>query len=116
MYHRVKAVRRWASIAASKPPGAFVPLRKLRKKPNPEPQAGGSQGQTELDRPTADEIYEQVSRNARRELDRAVLGLGISGLAGGMTMGLTALSTAIVLARWGTGPTARFVADLLYPI
>src|ERR1700678_3218689 len=116
MYHRVKAVRRWASIAASKPPGAFVPLRKLRKKPNPEPQAGGSQGQTELDRPTADEIYEQVSRNARHELDRSVIGFLISGLAGGITMGLTALSTSIVIAQLGQSPAARFIADLLYPI
>ena len=57
--------------------GAFVPLRKLKKNPRPGPQAnaGASQVQTELDRPTADEIYEQVSRNARHELDRSALGL-----------------------------------------
>src|ERR1700761_9210430 len=95
--------------------GEIVPLRKLRKKA--EPQTNGSaQVQTELDRPTADEIYEQVSRNARHELDRSALGLAISGLAGGMTMGLTALSTSIVIAILGQAPAARFVADLLYPI
>ena len=96
-----------------------MPLRKFIKVGKPESQtaaAAAEKVQRELDRPTADEIYEQVSRNARRELDRAVLGLAISGLAGGMSMGLTALSTAIVLAKLGTGPAARFVADLLYPI
>jgi formate-nitrite transporter family protein len=96
----------------------LVALRKLRKNPRSEPPAtiGSATVQTELDRPTADEIYEQVSRNARHELDRAALGLAISGLAGGMTMGLTALSTSIVIAILGQTPSARFVADLLYPI
>jgi formate/nitrite transporter FocA (FNT family) len=96
----------------------LVALRKLRKIGRPEPAAatGSATVQTELDRPTADEIYEQVSRNARHELDRSALGLAISGLAGGMTMGLTALSTSIVIAILGPTPAARFVADLLYPI
>jgi formate-nitrite transporter family protein len=96
----------------------FVALRKLKKIDRPEPTAGANAAtvQTDLDRPTADEIYEQVSRNARHELDRSALGLAISGLAGGMTMGLTALSTSIVIAILGPAPAARFVADLLYPI
>ncbi len=93
-----------------------MPLRRLSKKPEPQTAAGGSQTQTDLDRPTADDIYEQVSRNARHELDRSVIGLFISGLAGGITMGLTALSTSIVIAQLGQSPAARFVADLLYPI
>jgi len=94
-----------------------VALRKLQKNTRSEPPAAGSATvQTELDRPTADEIYEQVSRNARHELDRAALGLAVSGLAGGMTMGLTALSTSIVIAILGPSPAARFIADLLYPI
>jgi formate/nitrite transporter FocA (FNT family) len=95
--------------------GASVALRKLKKRTEP-PATGSSQVQTELDRPTADEIYEQVSRNARHELDRAALGLFISGLAGGITMGLTALSTSIVIAQLGQSSTARVIADLLYPI
>jgi formate-nitrite transporter family protein len=106
---------------ALRPPGSikiFVPLRKLRKNPRPEPLpgAGAAQVQTELDRPTAIDIYEQVSRNARHELDRSAVGLFISGLAGGITMGLTALSTSIVIAQLGPSPSARFIADLLYPI
>jgi formate/nitrite transporter FocA (FNT family) len=93
-----------------------VALRKLRKNPEPQASGGGSQVQTDLDRPTANEIYEQVSRNARHELDRSVVGLAISGLAGGITMGLTALSTSIVIAQLGHSPPAKFIADLLYPI
>jgi formate-nitrite transporter family protein len=94
-----------------------VALRKLRKIPHAEtPAGGGTQAQTDLDRPTADEIYEQVSRNARHELDRSLIGLSVSGLAGGITMGLTALSTSIVIAQLGEGPSAKFIADLLYPI
>jgi formate/nitrite transporter FocA (FNT family) len=95
-----------------------VALRKLQRDTQPPPSAaaGSATAQTELDRPTADEIYEQVSRNARHELDRAAVGLAISGVAGGMTMGLTALSTSIVIAILGPSPAARFIADLLYPI
>ena len=93
-----------------------MPLRKLTKNPKPDPPAGGSQVQTELDRPTANEIYEQVSRNARHELDRSAVSLFISGIAGGITMGLTALSTSIVIAVLGPSPMTKFVADLLYPI
>jgi formate-nitrite transporter family protein len=97
--------------------GAFVPLRKLSKKPPPESAAdSAAQAQTDLDRPTADDIYEQVSRNARHELDRSALSLAISGLAGGTTMGLTALGTSIVIAQLGPSPSARVIADLLYPI
>ena len=93
-------------------------LRKLQRDTQPQPSAaaGSATAQTELDRPTADEIYEQDSRNARHELDRAAVGLAISGVAGGMTMGLTALSTSIVIAILGPSPAARFIADLLYPI
>ena len=93
-------------------------LRRLTKD-KIEPRANAEaaeQTQRELDRPTADEIYEQVSRNARRELARAPLGLAISGLAGGITMGLTALSTSIVVAELGPGAAARFIAYLFYPI
>ncbi|HEV2275237.1 MAG TPA: formate/nitrite transporter family protein [Acidobacteriaceae bacterium] len=88
----------------------------MERKPEVRAGMAAEQVQRDLDRPTADDIYEQVSRNARRELNRAPLGLGISGLAGGVTMGLTALSTSIVIAMLGQGAAARFVADLLYPI
>jgi formate-nitrite transporter family protein len=93
-----------------------VALHKLTKGSKREPEAVTHGTQSHLDRPTADQIYEQVSRNARHELDRAALGLAISGLAGGITMGLTALSTSIVLAELGPSPIGKFVAHVLYPI
>ena len=95
-----------------------MPLRKFVKgtKPETAETVQAEQTQQKLDRPTADQIYEQVSRNGRRELNRAPLGLAISGLAGGMTMGLTGLSTSIVRAILGAGPAAKLIADLLYPI
>jgi formate/nitrite transporter FocA (FNT family) len=108
-------MRRWVRGAHPTQFGAFVALRKTKKKAE-SPASTSSQVQTDLDRPTADEIYEQVSRNARHELDRAGLGLCISGLAGGITMGLTALSTSIVIAQLGQSEVSRFIADLLYPI
>jgi formate/nitrite transporter FocA (FNT family) len=93
-------------------------LRKLIKNTHVElpPAVAAAQTQTELDRPTAGDIYEQVSRNARHELERSIVSLFISGVAGGITMGLTALSTSIVVAKLGQSPAARVVADLLYPI
>lgn len=93
-----------------------MPLRKVKKTAPSQAAGSGSQAQTDLDRPTANEIYEQVSRNARHELERSILSLAVSGLAGGTTMGLTALSTSIMLALLGPTPAAKAVAGLLYPI
>ena len=48
----------------------------------------GAQVQQDLERPTAQQIYAQVAKNARQELKRPVKSLAVSGLAGGITMGL----------------------------
>jgi formate-nitrite transporter family protein len=95
-----------------------VPLRKSAKKtqPDPSPETPAEAPQLSLDRPTADEIYEQVSRNARREMDRSAIALAISGLAGGVTMGLTALSVSIVAASLPPSAISSFIAQLAYPI
>ena len=96
-----------------------MPLRrptKEKKLDAASSAATGSQSQTELDRPTANEIFAQVARNARHELNRPVIGLAVSGIAGGMTMGLTVLGTSIVLALLGSSPTAKLVANMLYPL
>ncbi len=92
-------------------------LRRLTKARAESPivAAAAEKTQRELDRPTADQIYEQVSRNARHELDRAPLGLAISGLAGGITMGLTALSTSIVVAELGPGASGQLCGPLFLP-
>jgi formate/nitrite transporter FocA (FNT family) len=81
-----------------------------------ETTAGAAQVQQELERPTAIQIYAQVAKNARRELRRPARSLAISGLAGGITMGLTGLATAIARAELGTGGFGHFVSTLLYPI
>jgi formate/nitrite transporter FocA (FNT family) len=78
--------------------------------------AGAAQVQQELERPTAIQIYAQVAKNARQELRRPARSLAISGLAGGITMGLTGLATAIARAELGTGGFGHFVTTLLYPI
>ena len=92
-----------------------MPLRKIRLPA--EPSAEQSQStQRDLDRPTAIQIYAQVALNGRRELARTNISLAISGLAGGLAMGLTGLSVSIVRATLGDSPVAQFIAFLLYPM
>lgn len=67
-------------------------------------------------RATAHEIFDEVTDSGRKELRRSSLGLFISGLAGGLTMGLTGLSVAVVRATLGPGSIHDFVAALFYPI
>ncbi len=97
------------------PSNARMPLRNVRVEKDPDKDAPQSQ-QRDLDRPTAIDIYEQVSRNARRELQRPVKALAISGIVGGLTMGLTGLSVSVVSAMLGSSPLAQFVALLFYPM
>jgi formate/nitrite transporter FocA (FNT family) len=92
-----------------------VPLRNLKIEPDPE-KAMLQSKQRDLDRPTANEIFEQVSRNARRELQRPAIALAVSGIVGGLTMGLTGMSVAVVEAQLGTSGWAPFVALLFYPM
>lgn len=95
-----------------------MPFRKASKKPHSEPAAEPpAEGtQRNLERPTADEIYEQVSKNARHELDRPAIALAISGLAGGITMGLTALGVSVISASLPPSAISSFIALLAYPI
>lgn len=72
--------------------------------------------QRDLDRPTAYQIYEQVSRNGRRELGRSNLPLAISGIAGGLLMGLTGLAVAILTATIGGTQVGRTIALFFYPL
>jgi formate/nitrite transporter FocA (FNT family) len=65
---------------------------------------------------TADEILEGTLDNARRELDRSVRKLAFSGIAGGITMGLSALGVSATHAFLGAGGWRDLVAYLLYPI
>jgi formate-nitrite transporter family protein len=88
-------------------------MRPLQKLPEPETSQSIQQ---DLDRPTAVQIYQQVSRIAKGELARTSKALAISGLVGGLTMGLTALGVSTVTATLGYGPAALFTAHLLYPL
>ena len=78
-------------------------------KPTPEPQKS-------LARPSAEEIYQQVSTSARQELKRSNVSLAISGFAGGTFMGLSALGTAIALALLGSYAGAPILSRMFYPI
>ncbi|MFP5230216.1 MAG: formate/nitrite transporter family protein [Acidobacteriota bacterium] len=92
-----------------------MPLRNVKVDLDTVKEAPQSQ-QRDLDRPTAVDIYEQVSRNARRELQRPAKALAISGIVGGLTMGLTGLSVSVVSSMLGTSAVAQFVALLFYPM
>ncbi len=99
-----------------------MPIRQaLRTMPQETPRksedsSDSPQVQQDLERPTAQQIYAQVSKNARQELKRPARALAVSGFAGGITMGLTGLATAIARADLGTSGWALFVTYLLYPV
>jgi formate-nitrite transporter family protein len=94
-----------------------MPFR-LRRYPQPTP---AQDAQKNLERPSAQDIYEQVANNARQELGRSSASLAISGLAGGIFMGLSALGNAIAIALLtpaGAIPTnsTLFIAKMFYPL
>jgi formate-nitrite transporter family protein len=93
-----------------------MPIRVTGKNLPREEDASGTAVQQELERPTAIQIYAQVAKNARQELRRPARSLAISGFAGGITMGLTGLATAIARAELGTSGFGHFITTLLYPI
>ena len=83
-----------------------------KREPDPAPAAH----QKNLSRPSAEDIYEQVAKNARQELKRPSLALCLSGFGGGVFMGLSALGPAIVLALLGTSAGAQMIARMFYPM
>jgi formate-nitrite transporter family protein len=68
------------------------------------------------ERLTAHEIFESAVEHARTELTRPWLALSFSGIAGGLTMGLTGLSTGLVTWLLGEAPLTHLVAAIVYPI
>lgn len=87
----------------------------------PRQPAPANEAQKNLERPSAQDIYEQVANNARQELGRSSVALAISGLAGGIFMGLSGLGNAIAIALL-TAPGAEpanstlFIAKMFYPL
>jgi len=71
---------------------------------------------TESRRFTAHEILEAALENAHRELERSALKLGLAGIAGGITMGLTGLGVACMRAFVGSEGWGELVAYLAYPV
>ncbi len=67
-------------------------------------------------RPTAHEIFESVAMNAREELKRPSKALAFSGLAAGLTMGLTGMGVAIARAHLGPGNVQELLAMAMYPL
>jgi len=68
----------------------------------------------ETRRLTAAEIFQAAIENARDELRRSNQKLAFSGVAGGLTMGLTGLAVASIRALMGHG--SQILPFLLYPI
>lgn len=87
----------------------------------PRQPAPANEAQKNLERPSAQDIYEQVANNARQELGRSSVAFAISGLAGGIFMGLSGLGNAIAIALL-TAPGAEpanstlFIAKMFYPL
>lgn len=90
------------------------------KEPEPEPQAEAmpevTAPQKNLERPSAEEIYQQVARNAESELKRTSLSLAISGITGGLFMGLSGLGVGIMVAVLGRSPHTFVLSRMFYPL
>jgi formate/nitrite transporter FocA (FNT family) len=77
---------------------------------------GSASHQKNLSRPSAQEIYQQVAKNAREELGRTSVSLAISGFTGGIFMGLSALGVGIAIAHLGSSGSAYVVSRMFYPL
>ncbi|MBV9609212.1 MAG: formate/nitrite transporter family protein [Acidobacteria bacterium] len=89
----------------------------MKVTPITQAKAGRSdKGKEASTRRSVHEILEGVLKNAREELGRSTLALAFSGVAGGLTMGLTGLGVAIARAHLGLGSMQQLVAMLLYPV
>jgi formate-nitrite transporter family protein len=70
----------------------------------------------ETRRLTAPEIFDAAIENARSELKRSSRSLAFSGIAGGITLGLSGIGVAALRAMLGQGNWQQFVSDLMYPV
>jgi len=83
--------------------------------PKPPPRRDEELG-NDTRRLTAPEIFHNVVEDARAELKRSSTKLAFSGLAGGLTLGLTGLAVASIRALLGRGGWQDLVSYLAYPI
>jgi len=96
-------------------------MRTSFRRKSPQQAQPKQDSQKHLERPSAQDIYEQVANNARQELGRSSISLAISGLAGGIFMGLSAMGNAIaitLLTPTGSAPSsvAIFIGKMFYPL
>lgn len=70
----------------------------------------------ETGRLTAAEIFDRVTTGGAEELKRPFFHLAFSGVAAGLSMGVSALGVALVLAQLGDSAGAEALAYLLYPL
>ncbi len=70
----------------------------------------------EAQRLTAPQIFHAAVESARAEIKRSPRTLAFSGVAGGVTMGLTGLSVAAMRAILGESPWAELASYMIYPI
>jgi len=91
-----------------------------QEEPKAEAPKTSESEQLNLSRPSAEDIYKQVEKNATEELKRSTLSLAISGFTGGIFMGLSALGVGIILAHLApdgvVSPTAFVVSRMFYPL
>ncbi len=78
--------------------------------------SGHEESQPETRRLTASEIFAAAVENAREEVHRSPRTLAFSGLAGGLTLGLTGLAVACIRAMLGDGPWQNLVSYFIYPV
>lgn len=87
------------------------------KQAQAEEQKSSPEGQQkDLQRPSAEDIYEQVAENARQELERPSIALALSGFGAGAFMGLSAMGTAIGLSLLSDSSHARILSRMFYPL
>jgi|SRR5581483_8173141 formate/nitrite transporter FocA (FNT family) len=77
---------------------------------------GRDEAVPETRRLTANEIFRAAVENAREEIRRSPRTLAFSGVAGGITLGLTGLSVAAVRATVGDGGWQELLSFLIYPV
>ena len=94
-----------------------MPQESKSECPEPEQaqQAEATAPQKSLGRPSAKEIFTEVATNARRELARTNLALGISAIGGGAFLGLSALGMAFVGVLLGHTSADHLIASMFYP-
>jgi formate/nitrite transporter FocA (FNT family) len=84
------------------------------------PAAEPESQQLNLSRPSAEDIYKQVAKNAQEELKRSSVSLAISGLTGGIFMGLSALGVGVILEHLApngvVSPSAFILSRMFYPL